>query len=193
MRAMPTIPVGEHRRSCLCSFCEEGEMETIRVGRRGRRRSRRTRCTNVGCEAHFSHIKPDRDVGAVAKHIARVGAAQHRGPERLLDSKEPPKGRNAQAKDTTEQRLYTANSNRNRRREHRRALGLLKVQWAFCEATTCREGFLNGLINPFCSGCWHQARRPFKRKRRRREPQQAGPERTGRQKGEGKRGSRRLT
>ena len=85
------VPVEEHRTSRSCSFCN-GEMETIRVERGGRRCSRRMRFTNVGYEAHFSHIKRDRDVGVAAKHIAIAGAAQHRGQERPLDLEEPPEG-----------------------------------------------------------------------------------------------------
>jgi len=73
-------------------------METFRVGRRSRRRSRRMRCINLYCEAHFSHIKPDRDVGVAAKHIARAGAAQHRGQQRPLDLKEPPEGQKRTSK-----------------------------------------------------------------------------------------------
>jgi hypothetical protein len=37
------------------------------------------------------------------------------------------------------ERFYTANPNTNRQRGHRRALGLLRVQWFFYEATTCTE------------------------------------------------------
>ena len=75
-----------------------------------------------------------------------------------LTWKNRPKGRIPQARDTMKERLYTANPNTNRQREHRRALGLLRVQWFFYEATTCTEGVLHGLISPFCSGRWHHNR-----------------------------------
>ena len=56
-----------------------------------------------------------------------------------LTWKNRPKRRIAQARDTMKEQLYTANPNIDRRRVHRRTLGLLRVQWSFCEATTCRE------------------------------------------------------